>query len=68
MMESQELFNSRGRAIAAPDPDDFGRMAEEETPLMGICVFADESEALSGSIVPDGFVGDLAQTDVSDVL
>jgi len=67
-MESQELLNGRGRAIAAPDPDDLGRMAEEETSLMKICVFADDGEALSGGIVPDGFVGGLAQADVSDVL
>ena len=52
MMELQELFNGGGRTIAAPDPDDLGRMAEEETPLMEICIFADKGETLSSGVVP----------------
>lgn len=67
-MYTQALLNGCGRAIAATQPDDFGRMAEEETPLMKVGVFGDEHEHFLGGVVPDGFVGGLAQPHVSHML
>ena len=65
LVESQELLNGRGRTIAAAHPDNLGRMAEQETPLMKVGVLGDESEAMLGGVVPDGLVGGFAKTDVS---
>lgn len=68
VVNAQALFNRGGGTIAAAQPDHFGWMAEEETPLMKVGVFGDEGEALLGGVVPDGFVGGLTQSDVSHLL
>ena len=67
VVESQSLLDGRSRTIAATDPQHLGRMAEQETSLMKVRVFADEGEASLGGIVPDRLVGGFAEADVAYV-
>lgn len=43
-------------------------MAEEEAPLMKVCVLRDDGKTLLDRVTPDRFVARLSQPDVSDVL
>ena len=67
-MHAQALLDGCGGAIAATQPNDLGRMTEEKTPLMKVGIFGDEHEPFLGGVVPDGFIGGLAQPHVSHIL
>jgi hypothetical protein len=67
LADSQEPLNGRRGAIAAPSPDDFGWMAEQEAALMKVGILRDDGKALLRRILPHSGVGGLAKTDVSNV-
>ena len=68
MTVAQELFNHRGRGIAATHPDDLGRMTKQETALVEVGVFGHNGESLLHSMAPHGFIGGFTQADLTHML
>lgn len=68
MVQAKGLFNGCRRAIPTANPDHFGWMAEEEAPLMKVCILGDDGQALLDGVLPHSLVAGLGQSHVSDVL
>ena len=64
---SENGFNLAGRAIAAADPNHFGRKTQQFAHLVEICVLGDEDEPVLERMIPEYCIGGPIQPDTADV-
>ncbi len=63
-MSPEQFLNRENRAVAKTQPNEFWRMAEQQTTLLKIGILGDDHKSILIRIIPDGGVGSFRKSNL----